>query len=122
MGISDSPLVSVDVHVDSQGVMIAAKAGAGFGDGVTRVPDHCGRPRHRSIGLGQRRSRQGHGSVRMAFGFASPDALMALAMLNLGGHRPAPQADDPRISQGRRFSFAPGPRCAITMDSQLLRG
>lgn len=24
----------------------------------------------------------------MAFGFASPDALMALAMLNLSGHRP----------------------------------
>lgn len=27
--------------------------------------------------------------TRMAFGFASPDALIALAMLNLGGHRPA---------------------------------
>ena len=26
--------------------------------------------------------------TRMAFGFASPDALIALAMLNLGGHRP----------------------------------
>ena len=26
---------------------------------------------------------------RMAFGFASPDALIALAMLALGGHRPA---------------------------------
>lgn len=27
--------------------------------------------------------------TRMAFGFASPQALIALAMLNLGGHRPA---------------------------------
>ena len=26
--------------------------------------------------------------TRMAFGFRSPDALIALAMLNLGGHRP----------------------------------
>ena len=26
--------------------------------------------------------------TRMAFGFASPDALIALAMLSLGGHRP----------------------------------
>lgn len=26
--------------------------------------------------------------TRMAFGFATPDALIALAMLNLGGHRP----------------------------------
>ena len=26
--------------------------------------------------------------ARMAFGFASPDALIALAMLNLAGHRP----------------------------------
>ena len=26
--------------------------------------------------------------TRMAFGFASPEALIALAMLNLGGHRP----------------------------------
>lgn len=25
--------------------------------------------------------------TRMAFGFARPDALIALAMLNLGGHR-----------------------------------
>jgi transposase len=27
--------------------------------------------------------------TRIAFGFASPSALIALAMLNLGGHRPA---------------------------------
>ena len=27
--------------------------------------------------------------TRIAFGFKSPDALIALAMLNLGGHRPA---------------------------------
>ncbi|HYJ67321.1 MAG TPA: transposase, partial [Nocardioidaceae bacterium] len=27
--------------------------------------------------------------TRMAFGFANPHALIALAMLNLGGHRPA---------------------------------
>ena len=27
--------------------------------------------------------------TRMAFGFASPHALIALAMLNLGGHKPA---------------------------------
>ncbi|HEX3284164.1 MAG TPA: transposase, partial [Mycobacterium sp.] len=27
--------------------------------------------------------------TRMAFGFANPDPLIALAMLTLGGHRPA---------------------------------
>ncbi|GAB3861215.1 hypothetical protein GCM10028801_25040 [Nocardioides maradonensis] len=27
--------------------------------------------------------------TRMAFGFTTPDALIALAMLNLGGHRPS---------------------------------
>jgi transposase len=27
--------------------------------------------------------------TRMAFGFRSPDALIALAMLSLGAHRPA---------------------------------
>ena len=27
--------------------------------------------------------------TRVAFGFKSPDALIAMAMLNLGGHRPA---------------------------------
>ena len=27
--------------------------------------------------------------ARIAFGFASPDALVAIAMLSLGGHRPA---------------------------------
>ncbi|WP_028656932.1 transposase, partial [Nocardioides sp. J54] len=27
--------------------------------------------------------------TRMAFGFASPDALIAIAMLSLGGYRPA---------------------------------
>jgi len=26
--------------------------------------------------------------TRMAFGFKSPDALVALAMLSLGGHKP----------------------------------
>jgi transposase len=26
--------------------------------------------------------------TRVAFGFRSPEALIALAMLNLGGHRP----------------------------------
>lgn len=30
--------------------------------------------------------------VRMAFGFHSADAIAALAMLSLGGHRPAPPA------------------------------
>ena len=34
--------------------------------------------------------------TRIAFGFASPDALIALAMLSLGGHRPAPQAGNDR--------------------------
>ena len=43
--------------------------------------------------------------TRVAFGFKSADALMALAMLNLGGHRPVPPADsDPRISQESRLS------------------
>lgn len=30
-------------------------------------------------------------TTRMAFGFRSPEALIALVMLNLGGHRPPPR-------------------------------
>lgn len=38
--------------------------------------------------------------TRIAFGFRSPDALIALAMLSLAGHRPAlPGRPNPRISQ-----------------------
>ena len=39
--------------------------------------------------------------TRIAFGFRSPDALIALAMLTLGGHRPSlpGRTNDPRISQ-----------------------
>jgi transposase len=38
--------------------------------------------------------------TRIAFGFRSPDALIALAMLSLGGHRPVlPGRTNPRISQ-----------------------
>ena len=38
--------------------------------------------------------------TRIAFGFRSPDALIALAMLSLGGHTPIlPSRSDPRISQ-----------------------
>ena len=38
--------------------------------------------------------------TRIAFGFRSPDALIALAMLSLGGHRPTlPGRPHPRISQ-----------------------
>ena len=39
--------------------------------------------------------------TRIAFGFAHPDALIALAMLALGGHRPAlpGRTKHPRISQ-----------------------
>ncbi|WP_264007129.1 hypothetical protein, partial [Mycolicibacterium celeriflavum] len=39
--------------------------------------------------------------TRIAFGFRSPDALIALAMLALGGHRPAlpGRINHPRISQ-----------------------
>jgi transposase len=38
--------------------------------------------------------------TRIAFGFRSPDALIALAMLSLGGHKPVlPGRPDPRISQ-----------------------
>lgn len=38
--------------------------------------------------------------TRIAFGFRSPQALIALAMLSLGGHRPAlPGRTNPRISQ-----------------------
>ena len=29
--------------------------------------------------------------TRIAFGFKSPDALIALAMLSLGGHKPVPR-------------------------------
>jgi hypothetical protein len=39
----------------------------------------------------------------VAFGFKSTDALIPLAMLNLGGHRPAQAVNDPRISQESRF-------------------
>ena len=38
--------------------------------------------------------------TRIAFGFRSPDALIGLAMLSLGGHRPVlPSRHDPRIGQ-----------------------
>ena len=38
--------------------------------------------------------------ARIAFGFRSPQALIALAMLALGGHRPTlPGRTNPRISQ-----------------------
>jgi transposase len=38
--------------------------------------------------------------TRIAFGIRSPDALIALAMLSLGGHRPVlPDPPNPRISQ-----------------------
>ena len=39
--------------------------------------------------------------TRIAFGFRSPEALIALAMLALGGHRPAlpGRTKHPRISQ-----------------------
>jgi transposase len=38
--------------------------------------------------------------TRIAFGFRSPEALIALAMLSLGGHRPVlPGRPNPRISQ-----------------------
>ena len=39
--------------------------------------------------------------TRIAFGFRSPEALIALAMLALGGHRPAlpGRTKNPRISQ-----------------------
>jgi transposase len=38
--------------------------------------------------------------TRIAFGFRSPDALIALAMLSLGGHKPVlPGRTNPRISQ-----------------------
>jgi transposase len=38
--------------------------------------------------------------TRIAFGFRSADALIALAMLSLGGHKPSlPSQTDPRISQ-----------------------
>ena len=34
----------------------------------------------------------------MAFGFKSPEAMIALAMLNLGGYCPRYQAAAPRVS------------------------
>jgi transposase len=38
--------------------------------------------------------------TRLAFGFRSAEALIALAMLSLAGHRPVlPGRPDPRISQ-----------------------
>ena len=38
--------------------------------------------------------------TRIAFGFRSPQALIAIAMLSLGGHRPVlPGRNNPRISQ-----------------------
>ena len=43
--------------------------------------------------------------TRIAFGFRSPDALIALAMLTLGGHRPAlpGRPHDPQIGQESRL-------------------
>ncbi|MFD6856179.1 transposase [Rhodococcus sp. NPDC060090] len=38
--------------------------------------------------------------TRVAFGFRSPEALIALAMLSLGGHPPRPPGrNHPRMSQ-----------------------
>ena len=46
-------------------------------------------------------NRRNFGLTRIAFGFRSPEALIALAMLALGGHRPAlpGRTKHPRISQ-----------------------
>ena len=39
--------------------------------------------------------------TRIAFGFKSPDALIALAMLSLGGHKPAlPGRNYPTVTTG----------------------
>jgi transposase len=51
--------------------------------------------------------------TRMAFGFKSPEAMIALAMLNLGGYCPrcqaaAPQREHPRRSERRLVV----PRCS----------
>jgi hypothetical protein len=44
--------------------------------------------------------------TRIAFGFGSPDALIAVAMLNLGGHRPDPPraGDDPGADSRKSVS------------------
>ncbi len=48
--------------------------------------------------------------TRIAFGFKSPDALIALAMLSLGGHKPAlPAGINPRLRQESRDSARIGP-------------
>lgn len=63
---------------------------------VQRV-SRLGRRRGARLGRGRRIAlRRTQSSVntkirlitRVAFGFSSPDALIALAMLNLGGHKP----------------------------------
>lgn len=41
--------------------------------------------------------------TRIAFGFRSPEALITVAMLNPGGHRPVlPSRNDPRMRQESR--------------------
>lgn len=47
--------------------------------------------------------------TRVAFGFRSPAALIALAVLNLGGHIPAPR---PEMTHGsvRIFHYAGAPQ------------
>jgi len=53
--------------------------------------------------------------TRIAFGFRSPDALIALAMLTLGGHTPTlPAANDPRMRQKRPISARRPPRKPLT--------
>jgi hypothetical protein len=61
----------------------------GVSEGVPGLPD----PRVRGPATQDRQAPSVNTKIRLitriAFGFKSPDALIALAMLNLGGHRPA---------------------------------
>ena len=60
-------------------------------------------------------------STRVAFGFHSAEALIALAMLALGGHRPhCPDAPDPHHAQ-QREQRGPGVRSGRRIDAGIPR-
>lgn len=55
---------------------------------------------HLSSGLVESTNTEVRLITRMAYGFASPEPLIALAMLSLGGHRPVfPGRNCPRMRQ-----------------------
>ncbi len=94
--LAAAPIVTLDDYVtvgDGRGLDLARKLGpddveaSGLrGRGGAGVP-HWGQVAHRGQFRGRRNTKI-RLLTRIAFGFKSPEALIALAMLSLGGHRP----------------------------------